>query len=73
MAQGLKPQSRQQVHLSLDEATALTVGRRHGKAIVLRVDAAAMHRAGHLFYVADNSVWLTDHVPPEFLSSSAAR
>ncbi|GLH78425.1 hypothetical protein SSBR45G_33340 [Bradyrhizobium sp. SSBR45G] len=45
MAQGLTPQSRQQVHLSLDEATAVNVGRRHGKPVVLRVDAAAMHRA----------------------------
>ncbi|XUM24798.1 RNA 2'-phosphotransferase [Bradyrhizobium oligotrophicum S58] len=69
MAQGLTPQSRQQVHLSLDEATALNVGRRHGKPIVLRVDAAAMHRAGLRFFVADNGVWLTDHVPPEFLST----
>lgn len=69
MAQGLKPQSRQQVHLSLDETTAVNVGRRHGKPVVLRVDAAAMHRAGLQFYVADNGVWLTDQVPPEFLSA----
>ncbi|WP_315726613.1 MULTISPECIES: RNA 2'-phosphotransferase [unclassified Bradyrhizobium] len=72
MAQGLKPQSRQQVHLSLDHATAVNVGRRHGKPIVLRVDAAAMHRAGLRFYVADNGVWLTDVVPPEFLTTAAA-
>ncbi|BAM87195.1 hypothetical protein S58_11850 [Bradyrhizobium oligotrophicum S58] len=71
MAQGLKPQSRQQVHLSLDEATAVNVGRRHGKPVVVQVDAAAMHRAGLKFYVADNGVWLTDHVPPEFLSVPA--
>jgi putative RNA 2'-phosphotransferase len=72
MAEGLKPQSRQQVHLSFDEATAVSVGRRHGKPIVLRVDAAAMHRAGLRFYVADNGVWLTDLVPPEFLIIQAA-
>jgi putative RNA 2'-phosphotransferase len=65
---GLKPQARQQVHLSSDEATAELVGRRHGKPIVLKVDARAMHATGFLFYIADNGVWLTDEVPPKFLS-----
>ncbi|MGJ4881143.1 MULTISPECIES: RNA 2'-phosphotransferase [unclassified Bradyrhizobium] len=72
MAEGLRPQSRQQVHLSLDEATAVNVGRRHGEPIVLRVDAAAMHRDRLKFFVADNGVWLTDHVPPEYLSVDPA-
>jgi putative RNA 2'-phosphotransferase len=27
-----------------------------------------MHAKGFKFYVADNGVWLTDEVPPEFLS-----
>jgi len=72
MAQGLTPQSRQHVHLSPDEATARNVGRRHGKPIVFRVDASAMYRAGIVFYVADNGVWLTDHVPPDYLTVSAA-
>src|SRR3954466_12213498 len=36
MARGLTPQSRQHVHLSLDEATALNVGRRHGQPIIFR-------------------------------------
>ncbi|MGJ4993575.1 RNA 2'-phosphotransferase [Bradyrhizobium sp. HKCCYLS3077] len=71
MAQGLKPQSRQHVHLSLDEANALNVGRRHGKPVIFRVDAAAMHRAGMAFYVADNGVWLTDHVPSTYLTPCA--
>ncbi|WP_316163355.1 RNA 2'-phosphotransferase [Bradyrhizobium sp. SZCCHNRI20481] len=72
MAEGLRPQSRQQVHLSWDEATAVNVGRRHGEPIVLRVDAAAMHRDRLKFFVADNGVWLTDHVPPEYLSVDPA-
>lgn len=66
--EGLKPQSRQQVHLSLDEATALRVGQRHGKPHIFKVDAAGMHRKGFKFYRADNGVWLIDHVPPEFLA-----
>jgi putative RNA 2'-phosphotransferase len=36
--------------------------------VVLTVDAAAMHAAGHTFYQAANGVWLTDHVPPGYLS-----
>ena len=66
-AEGLKPQSRQQVHLSLDEDTAVKVGQRHGKPIVFRVEAGRMHAEGHLFFRADNGVWLTDAVPPAFL------
>lgn len=64
---GLNPGRRRQVHLSPDPATATRVSSRHGKPTVLRVDAAAMHAAGHLFYRADNGVWLTDAVPVRFL------
>jgi putative RNA 2'-phosphotransferase len=67
-AQGLKPGERQQVHLSADAATARAVGARHGKPVVLRVAAGAMHEAGMAFFRADNGVWLTDHVPAQFLS-----
>jgi putative RNA 2'-phosphotransferase len=68
LAEGLKPQSRQQVHLSTDEATAHLVGQRHGKPVVLTVDALRMHAAGFKFYRADNGVWLADQVPREFLA-----
>lgn len=68
LAQGLKPQSRQQVHLSADAETALNVGQRHGKPVVLRIDTQAMRSQGYTFFQADNGVWLTDHVPAEFLS-----
>ncbi|WPG37226.1 RNA 2'-phosphotransferase [Variovorax sp. EBFNA2] len=67
-AQGLLPGTRQHVHLSADEATAVQVGQRHGKAVVLRVDAGRMHALGHAFHRAENGVWLTARVAPEFLS-----
>ena len=72
--QGLRPQARQQVHLSLDEETARRVGERHGKPHIFKIDALAMHASGLKFYLADNGVWLTDRVPSEFLvpSSTAA-
>lgn len=66
-AQGLLPMSRLYVHLSLDVATATKVGQRHGKPVVFRVDAQAMAEQGHRFYVSRNGVWLTKHVPAEFL------
>lgn len=68
LSEGLKPQSRQHVHLSIDQATAQRVGQRHGKPYIFRVDTLAMHVSGLKFYLADNGVWLTDHVPPEFLA-----
>jgi putative RNA 2'-phosphotransferase len=68
LSEGLKPQARQQVHLSSDEATAQRVGQRHGKPHIFQVDAGGMHVTGFKFYRADNGVWLTDHVPPEFLA-----
>ena len=70
-AQGLRPGARQHVHLSRETATATTVGARHGRAVVLSVDAAHMHRQGHLFYRSANGVWLTDAVPPAFITFPA--
>ncbi len=67
MQTGLTKMSRHHVHLSLDIATAQTVGARHGKPVVLAVNAAAMHQAGYQFYCSDNGVWLVDAVPPEYL------
>ena len=68
LLEGLKPQSRQQVHLSIDLPTAQRVGQRHGKPFIFRIDALRMHRQGFRFYLADNGVWLVDQVPPEFLA-----
>jgi putative RNA 2'-phosphotransferase len=70
LSEGLKPQARKQVHLSADEATAHRIGQRHGKPTILVVEALRMHAKGFLFFLADNGVWLTDHVPAEFLAPS---
>jgi putative RNA 2'-phosphotransferase len=40
--QGLIPLSRQYVHLSSDEDTAIQVGQRHGKPVVLKIKALNM-------------------------------
>lgn len=66
--EGLHKRTRHHVHLSRYTATARQVGGRHGRPVVFIVDAAAMCQAGHVFYCSDNGVWLTDIVPPEYLS-----
>lgn len=67
LAEGLKKGKRHHVHLSKDQATALKVGARRGKPIILEVDARAMASQGIPFFVSANGVWLTDAVPKEFL------
>ncbi|WP_112466373.1 RNA 2'-phosphotransferase [Streptomyces triticisoli] len=65
--EGLRPMNRHDVHLSPDRETATRVGARRGRPVVLAVDAAAMHRDGHVFRVSANGVWLTKAVPPRYL------
>jgi putative RNA 2'-phosphotransferase len=66
-AGGLHSGNRLHVHLSADPATAVAVGSRHGKPVVLTVQAGRLHRAGGLFYLSANGVWLTEAVPAEYL------
>lgn len=65
--QGLIAGSRHYVHLSVDESTAQLVGKRHGKPIVLKVNALSMHQQGSKFFLADNGVWLVESVSVEFI------
>jgi putative RNA 2'-phosphotransferase len=65
--QGLLRGERHHVHLSAQIDTALAVGKRHGQPAILTIKAAQMQLAGHVFFCSQNSVWLTDHVPVEFL------
>ncbi|MFI9785617.1 RNA 2'-phosphotransferase [Kitasatospora sp. NPDC051984] len=71
LAEGLRPMARQDVHLSADTGTAVKVGSRHGRPVVLEVDAAAMAAVGHEFRVSANGVWLTDAVPVQYLRRTA--
>ena len=68
MATGLSPQKRQHVHLSADALTAIAVGQRHGDPVVLQIDTQQMVLDGHRFYLSENRVWLTHHVPPLYLT-----
>lgn len=64
---GLVPRSRHHVHLSPDVSTATAVGARRGRPIILEVASGAMSEAGLVFYLSENGVWLTDHVPVRYI------
>lgn len=64
---GLVHGARRHVHLSATRETAEDVGLRRGRPVVLVIDAAAMHRDGHAFFISDNGVWLTERVPPRYI------
>ena len=67
MQEGLKPVSRLYVHLSKDMETAVKVGKRHGKPIVLKVHSNVMFEDGCKFYLSENGVWLTEKVDIQYL------
>ncbi|MBQ3090139.1 MAG: RNA 2'-phosphotransferase [Oscillospiraceae bacterium] len=66
--EGLRPMSRQYVHISSDPATARIVGARHGTPVVLLFRAGDFVRAGHPLMRSANGVWQAEAVPPEYLS-----
>lgn len=66
-AEGLQKMERQHVHLSKDRETAHKVGSRRGRPSILTIRSGQMHRDGYLFYISENGVWLTDHVPAGYI------
>ena len=71
--EGLTGQTRLYVHLSKDVETAYEVGKRHGKSIVLKVDAKQMAEEGVAFFLSENCVWLTKYVAPCYLELAEER
>ena len=70
--QGLLKMNRQHVHLSDNTETAANVGKRKIKmddsVMILQIDAKLMVFEGHKIYLSKNGVYLTDHVPPKYLT-----
>ncbi len=69
MAEGLKSMSRLYVHLSKDEETAMKVGKRHGKPVVLKIKAGEMWKDDIKFYLSQNGVWLTKYVDRKYIET----
>lgn len=69
LKEGLKPMSRLYVHLSSDKETAINVGKRHGKPVVLTINTQEMVDDGYQFFLSNNGVWLVKEVPVQYLGS----
>lgn len=65
--EGLKKGTRQHVHLSRDLETAVKVGSRRGKPVILTIRSGDMAASGYAFYCSENGVWLCDAVPADYL------
>lgn len=65
---GLLKMQRHHVHLSVEIKVTMDAGARHGKPVLLTIQAGEMHLAGHVFYRSTNGVWLVEHVPPQFIT-----
>ena len=69
LKEGLKPMSRVHVHLSLDIETAINVAnRRKGNNVILEIKSRKMSNDGYPVFRSENGVYLTDFVPPEYIS-----
>ncbi len=68
LQQGLIAGSRHHVHLSQETLTAITVGQRYGKPVILKIESLQMYQQGFKFFQAENNVWLTEAVPVKFIS-----
>ncbi len=64
---GIQKMGRHHVHLSEDLTTAIEVGSRRGRSIILKVESRMMHEDGFEFYNSDNNVWLTSYVPSKYI------
>ena len=68
LEEGLKPMSRQYVHISSDLETAIQIGKRHGKPVVLVIRARDFVNDGHQLYRSSNGVWLDAAVECKYVS-----
>lgn len=67
---GLMPMKRQFVHCHAEKKIANQVAeRRKGTSVILQVRAFEYSQNGGEWYLADNQVWLTKHVPAKYLSA----
>ena len=67
--EGIKSMSRNDVHLSIDIATAVNVGKRKGNIKILIIDATAAYNDGVKFRLSTNNVYLTDYIDPKYIIS----
>ena len=65
---GLLPMKRQYVHLSIDEETAKSVGkRRDASPVLLKIDTQQAIADEIKFYIGNDKVWLCDKLPVKYI------
>jgi putative RNA 2'-phosphotransferase len=70
-AEGLRPMGRQYVHMSVDAATAIQVGRRKARdGVVLLVAADEAFKAGTEFYQGNDRTWLAHSIPAKYITQA---
>ena len=68
-SEGLKPMQRQYVHLATNQDMAYQVGRRKVEMpIVLAIASQQAYDCNIKFYRGNDIVWLSNYIPPEFIS-----
>ena len=65
---GLEKRDRHHVHLSQDIETAINVGKRHGKPIVLEILSEKMYNNKFDFFLSENGIWLVEKVPTIYIN-----
>lgn len=65
---GIHSAKRLYVHLSRDIETARIVGARHGRLVVLEINAKEMNNNGEEFFLSENGVFLTKGVDYKYIS-----
>lgn len=69
LKEGIKSQTRQYVHMSADTKTAYNVGaRKDKKPVLLVIDSQKAAQDGINFYLGNETTWLTDYIPPEYIT-----
>ena len=63
LREGIKPMRRQYVHLTTDEGVACETGARHGRAVVLVIDAECLRSSGIDIFKASKVIRLVKYVP----------
>ena len=64
---GILKEPRQYVQLSANIETTSEADITHGKLLIFRVRALKMHNKNFKFYLNENNVWITEHIPSRYV------
>ncbi|MBP7821614.1 MAG: RNA 2'-phosphotransferase [Saprospiraceae bacterium] len=68
LKEGIKPMSRQFVHLSKNiEEANLVAKRKEGETAILRINAKLAYNEGVNFYKGNENIWLSEYISPKYI------